>query len=302
MCHKSFARFLFALLALRSSHLPRSSMVNARRRPRGSIGTMVLLVNRGISKTHQMGRGLSPLRSSRTPPRQRHDLLTQRKSFMSGSNHKCYRYPAWIPTQCRSVRRRPRYFRGPTLRAKLGLVRRHSSRRWWWLLGYLRQLYVHASPVRRRRCPDRHRRIGEIRIVEGADADEDQMRARLGLAEERRPARRTESSVHLVATVRDTWIVAGLACHGERRGAEAGVDRSAAGADILAVPAPAHTRNNRGRRAFPANSPAEASTCYRHNMLHPTMGALFADPTSESMAPAISRDPRGLPVSPETCA
>jgi hypothetical protein len=114
------------------------------------------------------------------------------------------------------------------------------------------------------------------------------MGTRLRLAEEWRPARRTESSVHLVATVRDTWIVAALARHGERRCAEAGVDRSAAGTNILAVPAPAHTRNNRGRRAFPANCPAEASTCYRHDMLHPTMGALIADPTSESMAPAIS--------------
>src|SRR5438067_12846825 len=98
------------------------------------------------------------------------------------------------------------------------------------------------------------------------------MRTRLGLAEERRATRRTESPVHLVATVRDTWIVAGLARHRERRCTEAGVDRSAAGTDILALPAPTHARDNRWRRASPANCPAEASTCYRHSVLQATWG------------------------------
>src|ERR1700704_6756731 len=100
-------------------------------------------------------------------------------------------------------------------------------------------------------------------MVEGADAHKDQMRPRLGLTEERRPTRRTESPVHLVATVRDTWIVVGLARHRERCCAEAGVDRSAAGTEILAVPAPAHARDHRGRRTLPANCSTEALTCYR---------------------------------------
>ena len=146
------------------------------------------------------------------------------------------------------------------------VVRRHSSRRWRRLFHHLRQLCVDAGPAGCRRRPDRHRRNGEIGIVESADADEDQVRTRLCLAEERRPARRTESPVHLVATVRDTWIVAGLARHRERCCTEAGINRSAAGTEILALPAPAHARDNRGRRAFPVNCPTEASTCYRHRV------------------------------------
>src|ERR1700682_4411147 len=107
-------------------------------------------------------------------------------------------------------------------------------------------------------------------MVEGADVHKDQMRPRLCLTEERRPTRRAESPVHLVATVRDTWIVAGLARHRERCCPEAGVDRSAAGTEILAVPAPAQPRDNRGRRALPENCPTQASTCYRHSVLQAT--------------------------------
>jgi hypothetical protein len=124
-------------------------------------------------------------------------------------------------------------------------------------------------------------------MVEGADAHKDQMRPRLCLTEERRPARRAESPVHLVATVRDTWIVVGLAGHRERRCTEAGVDRSAPGTDILALPAPANARDNRRRRAFPANCPTEASTCYRHSVLKGM--ALIVDLTSESTGLAISQ-------------
>ena len=134
----------------------------------------------------------------------------------------------------------------------------------------MRQLCVDAGPARRRRRPDRHRRIGKIRMVKGADAHKDQMRPRLCLTEERRPARRAESPVHLVATVRDTWIVVGLAGHDECRCTEAGVDRSASGIEILALPAPANARDNRRRRAFPANCPTEASTLDRHSVLQPT--------------------------------
>src|SRR5436309_3119499 len=105
------------------------------------------------------------------------------------------------------------------------------------------------------------------------------MRTRLCLAEERRPARRTESPVHLVAAVRDTWKVGSLARHRERRCAEAGVDRSAAGTDILALSAPAHARDDWWRRAFPANRSTEASTCYRHSVLQAIKWEAFiADP------------------------
>jgi hypothetical protein len=113
------------------------------------------------------------------------------------------------------------------------------------------------------------------------------MRARGCLAEERCPARRAESPVHLIATVCDTWIIAGLTRHRELCCAEAGVNCSAAGTEKLAVPAPAHARNNRERRAFPANCPTEASTCYRHSVLKGM--ALIVDLTSESTWLAISR-------------
>ena len=118
----------------------------------------------------------------------------------------------------------------------------------------------------RGRRPDCHRRLSEIRIVESADSHEDQMRPRLGLAEERCPARRTESPVHLVATLRDASIVVRLSGHCEAGRAEASVDRSAARTDVLALPAPAHARDNRRLRALPADSPAEASSCDGHSV------------------------------------
>src|SRR6266550_500995 len=122
------------------------------------------------------------------------------------------------------------------------------------------------------------------------------MRTRLSLAEERRPARRAESPVHLVATVRDTWIVAGLARHRERCCTEAGVDRSAAGTDILALPAPAHARDNRGSRAFPANCPTEASTCYRHSVLPATRRSFDRRSYAERTTPAITQASTSLSV------
>src|SRR4029077_5029494 len=68
---------------------------------------------------------------------------------------------------------------------------------------------------------------------------------------------------------------------------EAGVDRSAAGTEILALPAPAHARDNRGRRAFPANCPTKASTCYRHSELQATRKGSIADPASERPGRAL---------------
>ena len=151
----------------------------------------------------------------------------------------------------------------------------------------MRRLCVDAGPARRRRRPDRHRRGGKIRIVEGADTHKDQMRPHLCLTEERRPACRAESPVHLIATVRDTWIVVGLAGHDECRCTEAGVDRSASGTEILALPAPAYARDDRRRRAFPADFPTETSTCDRHSVLHPTTAnPLIADATSKATSPA----------------
>src|SRR5215471_14190020 len=93
------------------------------------------------------------------------------------------------------------------------------------------------------------------------------MRPHLCFAEERRPARWAESPVHFVAAVRDACVVVRLARHRKGRCAEAGVDGSAAGTEILTVPAPAHARSHRWFRAFPTNCPTEAPTCYRHSLL-----------------------------------
>jgi len=167
------------------------------------------------------------------------------------------------------------------------LTPRHSSCGRRWLPLHLRQVCVDAGPARRRRRPDRHRRIGKIRMVEGADAHKDQMGPRFCLTEERRPASRAESPVHLVATVRDTRIIVTLACHDECRCPEAGVHRPAPGTEILALPAPANARDNRRRRAFPANFPTEASTCDRHSVLQSTTAKpSIADATSWGTIPA----------------
>lgn len=132
----------------------------------------------------------------------------------------------------------------------------------------MQQRGVDLGPVGRGRRPDCHRGLSEIRIVESADSDEDQMRPSLCLAKERCPTRRTESPVHLVATFRDGSIVVCLSGHCEGGSAEASVDRAAARTDILALPAPAHTRDNWRLRAFPADRSAEAPSCDRHSVFH----------------------------------
>ena len=166
----------------------------------------------------------------------------------------------------------------------------------------MRQFWADTRPTRRTRRPDRHRRIRQLRIVERADANEYQMRPRFCLAEERGPARRTESPVHLVAAGRDTWIVAGLAMHDECRHTKAGVDRSAAGTDILAVPAPAHARDNRRCRALPTNCSTKASACDRHGCSRTGRDSLTADPTSERTVQAnhIPRKECPCPI-PTSC-
>ena len=184
----------------------------------------------------------------------------------------------------------------------MGLGLDASLRRWRWLPLHLRQFWADASPARRTRRPDRHRRIREIRIVECADAHEDQMRPRFRLAEKRGPTRRTESPMHLVAAGRDAWIIAGIAMHHECRRAKAGVDRSAAGTDILAVPAPAHARDNRRCRALPTNCSTKASACDRHGCSRTGREPLTADPTSERTVQAnhIPRKECPCPI-PTSC-
>ena len=142
---------------------------------------------------------------------------------------------------------------------------------------HLRQRCVDLGPVGRGGRPDCHRRVSEIRIVEGTDSHEDQMRPRLGLAEERCPARRTESPVHLATTVRDASIVVCPSSHCEGGRAEAGVDRAAPRTDILALPAPAHASDNWRLRAFPADCPAKASSCDCHSVFQSKEAYVIAE-------------------------
>lgn len=150
---------------------------------------------------------------------------------------------------------------------QLHLEVRCLLRRWRRLLLDLGQLCIEASPSRRRRRPDRHRGCGEIRIVEGPDANEYEMGPRLRLAEQRRPARGAEASMHPVAAVREARIIPRLSAHRERLGAETRVYRAAAGADILAVPAPTYARDYWRCRASPFNRTTQAAACYRHGVL-----------------------------------
>ena len=160
----------------------------------------------------------------------------------------------------------------------------------------MRQRCVDLGPARRGRRPDCHRRLSEIRIVESADSHEDQVRPRLGLAEERCPARRTESPVHLATTVRDASIVVRPSGHGEGGRAEASVDRAAARTDILAVPAPAHASDNWRLRAFPADCPAEASSCDCHSVFQSKEAYVIA--ASYVGEHKLGKSPRERPAVP----
>ena len=132
-----------------------------------------------------------------------------------------------------------------------------------------RQTWVNASPVRRARCPDRHRGMREVGIIKSPRAHEDQMWPRLGLAEERCPAGLTEPPVHSGAAVRNAEVIFCPSGDSECRGAEAGIDGSTAGAEILAFSAPAHARDDRRLRTLPADRPAKTSACDRHGQ-HPS--------------------------------
>jgi hypothetical protein len=156
-------------------------------------------------------------------------------------------------------------------------------RRWRWLPLHLRQRRVHRGPPRRRGCPHRHGGIGKVRIVESTNAHEDQMGSRLCFAEEWRPARRAEPTMHFVATICDTRIVSGFAHDAERLRLEAGVYRSASGTKVLTVSAPTHSSDDGRPRALPANSPTETATRDRHDVLQSmrmTFVALMSDDTA----------------------
>lgn len=137
-------------------------------------------------------------------------------------------------------------------------------RSWRWLLSHAWRDIIDAGPRWRARCPDGHRGLRELRIVERSNPNEDQMRSSLGLAEQWSATARAEAAVHPIAAVRHTRVVARRARDLEGRGAKARAHRSAAGAQVLAVAAPAHARGDRGFIALPTNRTAKATACQCH--------------------------------------
>ena len=84
---------------------------------------------------------------------------------------------------------------GCSAKTELSYRSRHALGRRGRLLVDLRQPRVDAGPMRCGRCPNRHCRIREIRVIKSSDPHENQMRPHLSFAEERRTARRTESTM-----------------------------------------------------------------------------------------------------------
>ena len=127
-----------------------------------------------------------------------------------------------------------------------------------------RQSSVNASPLRRTRRPDSHRRGDEIGIVECPSSNVDQVRSCLCLAEERRAAFRAETAVHSISAVRHTREITRPPTDPERRGAKTDPNRSTASAQVLAIAAPAYPRSDWRFSALPANRTAKtpASNCH----------------------------------------
>jgi hypothetical protein len=138
---------------------------------------------------------------------------------------------------------------------------------------HARRSTIDAGPRRRARRPDGHRRLGQLRIVERADANEDQVRSNLGLAEQWGAAARAEPAVHPVAAVRNTRVVDRRPGDREGRCAKAGADGSAASTQVLAIAAPAHPRRDRRFGALPPNRTAKATPCHGHLALRGRRGA-----------------------------
>jgi hypothetical protein len=132
------------------------------------------------------------------------------------------------------------------------------------LLFHARRGIINASPRWRARCPDGHRRLGELRIVERSNPNEDQMRSSLGLAKQGRATARAEAAVHPIAAVRHTRVVARRTRDLEGRCAKASANGSAACAQVLAIAAPARSRSDRRFSALPMNRTAKATACQCH--------------------------------------
>lgn len=137
----------------------------------------------------------------------------------------------------------------------------------WRLPFQSRQRGVDASPTWRTGRPDRHRRLGEIRIVERSCPHEYQVRSRLGLTEKRSAAFGAKPAVHTSPAIGHAREVARPSDDPERFGAKARANRSASRAEVLAIAAPAHARGDRRFRALPAHRAAQALSRDCHGCL-----------------------------------
>ena len=123
-----------------------------------------------------------------------------------------------------------------------------------------RDRLIDARPARRLGRPDRRRRAREFGIVERAGAHEDEMRARLGLAEQMGSACRAKAPMHDRAAVGDAAIVAqsrpksliALLWKGRVHG-------RVAGADILAQATPAAAASRSARRRSHSAPPCKGT-------------------------------------------
>jgi hypothetical protein len=106
--------------------------------------------------------------------------------------------------------------------------------------------------------------LGDLRVIERASAYEYEMRPRFRAAEHGRAASRAKHSMHDVAALGDIRIVAGYAVDDEILGLEAGIDRAAPGAQILAQAAPANARNDRRICALETYRAAQTTPGYFH--------------------------------------
>src|SRR6202034_4081240 len=117
------------------------------------------------------------------------------------------------------------------------------------------------------RHPDAGDGFPDLRIIQRTGAHEDQMRARLGLAEPMHAAGGTEASMHHVAAVGDTDVVVRFAVNSRRCARETHIHRPAAGTDALAEPAPADPAGDRLGADLVAHRPAQTSTGHSHALL-----------------------------------
>jgi hypothetical protein len=135
------------------------------------------------------------------------------------------------------------------------------------LLFHAWQCGVNAGPARSTRCPNGHRGACMTRIIKGPNPNKDQMRSRLSLTKEGSTAVRAKPAVHTIAAICNTREVARLSNDFECRGVKASANRSAACAQVLTIPTPAHACDDRRLLAFPANRAAKAPASHCHYTL-----------------------------------